>query len=77
MEEEFEEEGASPRPEEGSGASEEEEDEVEGEEEKHMFLPSLSHRRLRVALNAPPARPTERAMRAVCSQWMPMMMMMR
>ena len=38
MEEEFEVEGASPRPEEGSGASEEEEDEVEGED---TMSPSL------------------------------------
>ena len=37
MEEEFEEEGASPRPEEGSGASEEEEDEVEGEDNVSVF----------------------------------------
>ena len=37
MEEEFEEEGASPRPEEGGGASEEEEDEVEGEDNVSVF----------------------------------------
>ena len=37
MEEEFEEEGASPRPEEGGGASEEEDDEEEGEDNVSIF----------------------------------------